>query len=131
MEKKGFGLQNDWDSIEYVAHEIWPESWPQLNPLEIQAIEEIIENNKTLNSEVLELSGGFGCDFSVNLEQAYYLLSILWLIKELTGYTNDEIKQRVNKFVRKCDQGIQEVFKDVIEPQLDRLINSLRKKHNH
>ena len=129
MGKKEFGLRHDWDSIESVALEIWPDSWPQLNPLEIHAIEEIIENKKTLNSEMYVLSGGFGCEFSVGLEHAYYLLSILWLIKELTGLTNDEIKSKLYAFASTCDKEIFEVFKEVIEPQLDRLINSLRKKN--
>mgnify|MGYP001126859906 FL=1 len=49
MDNKEFNLRKDWDSIETVASDIWPEEWSQLNPLEIKALEEIIEKKKSLN----------------------------------------------------------------------------------
>ena len=47
MDNKEFNLRKDWDSIETVASDIWPEEWSQLNPLEIKALEEIIEKKKS------------------------------------------------------------------------------------
>ena len=46
MDNKEFNLRKDWDSIETVASDIWPEEWSQLNPLEIKALEEIIEKKE-------------------------------------------------------------------------------------
>lgn len=40
MDNKEFNLRKDWDSIETVASDIWPEEWSQLNPLEIKALED-------------------------------------------------------------------------------------------
>lgn len=130
MGKKEIDLRNDWDSIESLVDEIWHDSWQQLNPLEIQAIEEIIENNEKLDSEMISLPGGFGCDISVILEQAYYLLSVLSIIKEFIGLSNDEIKQSINPFIIKCGNGMRDVFKEIIEPQLNLIIDRLRKKNS-
>lgn len=129
MEKKEFDLRNDWDSIESLVDEIWHDSWQQLNPLEIQAIEEIIENNEKLDSEMISLPGGFGCDISEILEQAYYLLSVLSIIKEFIGLSNDEIKQSINDIIKNWDNEMRDVYKEIIEPQLNMIIERLRKKH--
>ena len=60
MDNKEFNLRKDWDSIETVASDIWPEEWSQLNPLEIKALEEIIEKKKSLNTEIVDVPGGMG-----------------------------------------------------------------------
>ncbi|WP_229033924.1 hypothetical protein [Parabacteroides distasonis] len=45
MDNKEFNLRKDWDSIETVASDIWPEEWSQLNPLEIKALEPMLSRN--------------------------------------------------------------------------------------
>ncbi|MFT0316136.1 hypothetical protein ACMSFX_17240 [Bacteroides thetaiotaomicron] len=129
MDNKKFDLRKDWDSIETVANDIWPEEWSQLNPLEIKALEEIIEKKKSLNTEIVNVPGGMGCDFSVDLNNVYCLLAILWYLKDLTGITNEDIRRKMKSFIETCDKRMQEVYKEVIEPQFDNLISLLKKKH--
>ena len=105
MDNKEFNLRKDWDSIETVASDIWPEEWSQLNPLEIKALEEIIEKKKSLNTEIVDVPGGMGCDFSVDLENIYYLLAILWYLKNLTGITNEDIRRKMESFIKASDKG--------------------------
>lgn len=128
MDNKEFDLRKDWDSIETVASDIWSEEWSQLNPLEIKALEEIIEKKKSLNTEIVDVPGGMGCDFSVDLNNVYFLLAILWYLKDLTGITNEDIRQNMKSFIETCDKRMQEVYKEVIEPQFDNLISQLKKK---
>lgn len=128
MDNKKFDLRKDWDSIESIANNIWSEEWEQLNPLEIKVLEEIIEKNKPLNMEIVDVPGGMSCEFSVDLENVYYLLAILWYLKDLTGITNEDIKRKMKSFIETCDKGMQHVYKKVIEPQLDTLISLLKKK---
>ena len=128
MDNKEFDLRKDWDSIETVASDIWSEEWFQLNPLEIKALEEIIEKKKSLNTEIVDVPGGMGCDFSVDLNNVYFLLAILWYLKDLTGITNEDIRQKMKSFIETCDKRMQEVYKEVIEPQFDNLISQLKKK---
>ncbi len=128
MDNKEFDLRKDWDSIETVASDIWSEEWSQLNPLEIKALEEIIEKKKSLNTEIVDVPGGMGCDFSVDLNNVYFLLAILWYLKDLTGITNEDIRQKMKSFIETCDKRMQEVYKEVIEPQFDNLISQLKKK---
>lgn len=63
MDNKEFNLRKDWDSIETVASDIWPEEWSQLNPLEIKALEEIIEKKKSLNTEIVDVPGVWAAIF--------------------------------------------------------------------
>lgn len=63
MDNKEFNLRKDWDSIETVASDIWPEEWSQLNPLEIKALEEIIEKKKSLNTEIVDVPGWYELRF--------------------------------------------------------------------
>lgn len=128
MDNKEFDLRKDWDSIETVASDIWSEEWSQLNPLEIKALEEIIEKKKSLDTEIVDVPGGMGCDFSVDLNNVYFLLAILWYLKDLTGITNEDIRQKMKSFIETCDKRMQEVYKEVIEPQFDNLISQLKKK---
>lgn len=128
MDNKEYGLRKDWDLIEAVANDIWPEEWAQLNLLEINALEEIIENKKPLNTEIVDVPGGMGCDFSVDLNNVYYLLAILWYLKDLTGITNEDIRRKMKLFIETCDKRMQEIYKEVIEPQFDNLMTLLKKK---
>ena len=130
MDNKEFNLRKDWDSIETVASDIWPEEWSQLNPLEIKALEEIIEKKKSLNTEIVDVPGGMSCDFSVDLENVYYQLAILWYLKNLTGITNEDIRRKMESFIKASDKRIKMVYKTVIEPQLDNLISILKKNDN-
>mgnify|MGYP003486670887 FL=1 len=128
MDNKEFNLRKDWDSIETVASDIWPEEWSQLNPLEIKALEEIIEKKKSLNTEIVDVPGGMSCDFSVDLENVYYQLAILWYLKNLTGITNEDIRRKMESFIKASDKRMKLVYKTVIEPQLGNLISILKKK---
>ncbi len=129
MDNQEFDLQKDWDSIETIASDIWPEAWFQLNPLEIKALEEIIEKKKSLNAEIVDVPGGMGCDFSVDLNNVYYLLAILWYLKDLTGITNEDIRRKMRSFIETRDNRMREIYKEIIEPQFDKLISLLKKKH--
>lgn len=128
MDNEKIDLRKDWALIETVVSDIWPEEWSQFNPLEIKALEEIIENKKSLNAEIAEVSGGMGCDFSVDLENVYYLFAILWYLQNLSGMTNEDIRRKVKSFIETCDKGMQDVYKEVIEPKLDYLISLMKRK---
>lgn len=128
MDDEKNDLRKNWSLIEAVVSDIWPEEWSQSNPLEIKALEEIIENKKSFSTEIAEVSGGMGCDFSVDLENVYYLLAILWYLQELSGMTNGDIRRKVQSFIETCDKGMQHVYKEVIEPKLDYLISLMKKR---
>lgn len=128
MDRRKNYIQEDWTLIEDIACVLWKEEWSQLNPLEINAIEEIIENQKSLDAEILDVSGGMGCDFSVDLEKAYYLLAILWYIKDLLGLTDEEIRLGIKKFIESCNAEMQFIYKEYVEPQLNFLISLMKKK---
>lgn len=128
MDNERSNLREAWISIERVTCAIWPEEWTQFNPLEIKALEEIIENSKSLDEEFAEVHGGMECDFSVDLEKTYYILAILWYLKDLTGVTNEEIRRTMKSFITTCDKGMRCVYKETIEPQLDKIISLLKKK---
>lgn len=128
MDNKESDLQKDWDSIETIASDIWPKAWSQLNPLEIKALEEIIESRQSLDTEIMEVPGGMGCDFSVDMENVYYLLAILWYLKDLVGLTNEDIKREIGSFIDTYDKRMQEIYRDIIEPRLDYLASLLKKK---
>lgn len=127
MDKGKNNIQQNWTLIEDIASILWRDEWAQLNPLEINAIEEIIEKQKSLDAEMTAVSGGMGCDFSVDLEKAYYLLAILWYIKDLLGLTDEEIRLSLRKFVGSCNAEMQFVYKEFIEPQLNFLISLMKK----
>ena len=77
MDNKKFDLRKDWDSIETVANDIWPEEWSQLNPLARKALEEILETKTPFNTAIVHVPGGMGCDFTVVLNNVFCLLAIL------------------------------------------------------
>lgn len=128
MESAEHDIRKDWTLIEHAAGEIWPEGWNQLNPLEIKALEEIIENGKSLNTEIAEVPGGMGCDFSADLQNIYYLLAILWYLQNLSGVKTEDIRRKTKSFIETCDQEMQDIYKRIIEPRIDYLISLLKKK---
>ena len=78
----------------------------------------------------MDVPGGMSCDFSVDLENVYYQLAILWYLKNLTGITNEDIRRKMESFIKASDKRIKLVYKTVIEPQLDNLISILKKNDN-
>lgn len=63
MDHEKNNIRKNWALIETTISANWPEEWLQANPLEIKALEEIIDNHKSLNEEITEVPGGMGCDF--------------------------------------------------------------------
>lgn len=128
MDIERFNLHEDWNSIESAICSIWPKEWIQLNPLEIKALEEIIEGGFSLDEEFTEVPGGMACDFSVDMEKIYYILAAFWYLKDLTEMTNEDIKRNVKSFIETCNNEMKYVYKEIIEPNLDKIIFLLRGK---
>lgn len=128
MENPKFNIQKDWSSIEVTISEVWPEKWSQANPLEIKSIEEMVENREPIDTKLATFSGGMCCDFSVSLENLYYLFAIMSFLRDFLGLENEEIKQKLKTAIEACSQEMQVFYKDVILPKLDYLIFLMKKK---
>lgn len=48
--------------------------------------------------------------------------------ENLTGITNEDIRRKMESFIKASDKRMKLVYKTVIEPQLDNLISILKKK---
>lgn len=128
MDHEKNNIRKNWALIETTISANWPEEWLQANPLEIKALEEIIDNHKSLNEEITEVPGGMGCDFFVDLEDIFYLLAILSYLQGLLGLKDEDIRQKVRSFIETCNKEMQDVYKNQIEPKLNELISLMKKK---